>query len=168
MGLRQCSRSSGQVPCFTATQGPGEPAQDSALGPGVWGLGLGAWAVSKVGRDTYLRPCGHTGGSNFCGSTSSLRDTGCRPCTGQAPRGGRAHRPVDIPRVSLEETPPDIAAGGETGVLESGLTRDSPALNSPPLSSCLNVSYWQVIIYIFLMDLLLFIYLFVFSSFIEA
>lgn len=94
-GLRQRRRSSGHLPILTATQGPGESCR--CTGPGAWGLA----GVSTVDRDPYLRPSARTGGSTLGDSTSSLRDTGCRADTGQAPRGGRARHPVGSPQTSL-------------------------------------------------------------------
>ena len=71
------------------------PTCAPALGSGVW------LALSKVERDPYLKPSGHTGGSTLGDSTSSLRDTGCRADTDQARRGGRARHPVGSPQTSL-------------------------------------------------------------------
>lgn len=86
-------RASAHLNCNT---GPGEPC----LCPRPWRLGSG-WAISKVERDPYLRPSGHTGGSTLGDSTSSLRDTGCLADTDQAPGGGRARHPVGSPQTSL-------------------------------------------------------------------
>ena len=65
-------------------------------------------------RDPYLRPSARTGGSRLGDSTSSLRDTGCRADTDQAPRGGRARHPVGSPQTSLLENSPDFATGGSS------------------------------------------------------
>ena len=106
-------------------------------------------------RDPYLRPSARTGGSRLGDSTSSLRDTGCRADTDQAPRGGRARHPGGSPQTSLLENSPDFATGGSSEFSISAV-RGSRDLNSPLHTSLPIVCNF---FFFFGMDLLVF-YLF--------
>lgn len=108
--------------------------------PRPWGLGLGAWGLGgQQGGEGHLPVTLRTHWRKqllwqhfiFEGhwlSSTHWSGTDRR----QGPSSG-GHPPCLSGR-----DPPRYCGWRQTRVLESGLTRDSPALNSPPFSSCLS------------------------------